>query len=766
MNKSVTPILRLPESVVQDTLDYRQQVGLFRKGKKTPTAFQAYRVPMGVYEQRTPETFMVRTRLGAGLVLPEQLKRLAALSKTYGNGRLHVTTRQAIQIHDVSIEDTPAVLEGLLEVGLSSRGGGGNTVRNITCCALAGLCAKEQFDVTPHTIATAEYLLQSRGSFNLPRKYKIVFSGCSEDCANASIADLGFFAHQQDGQRGFSVYAAGGLGSNPRVGILLEDFVPETEVFAVAEAIKRLFDEQGDRSNKRRARLRYVLERVGADEFRRLYRQQRETIAREGLPDEVPGLRPLSDEFSQSVPDLGEQEIPDTLDLIPEAKNGWYTVRLKLALGDINADDMLVVADCAQQYAQGCVRCTQTQDLLVTSVPRGNLKAVDAMLDTLSRDIIRPGQPTVVACAGAATCRLGLCRSRGLAAAVTTTLAQIELGSTEAASIIRISGCPNACGQHIIGALGFQGRARRINGRLMPWYDVYTGGRMHEGDARLAHRIGSVPAKRLPEMLNKVFQPSELSEERLKGWVDQYGQLDSDAIDEDLYYDFDMQEPFSLAGRGPGECGAGVMDVMQVDIDSARRLLHQAGKTDNERRRSDLYYQAVVAGARSLLYVFGLEPQEERDILEAFTTRLINTGWVKTQTKDLLNRALDYRSGDEVSLADTGDQVTELIVRVEVLFKSLDANLRFTAAPIMQQTRSHEDAKETVIDLRGVTCPLNFVKAKLALEKIDIGQILEVWLDDGEPVRNVPASFEDQGQTIVEMNSSNDYITLRVRRVK
>ncbi len=767
MNKLVTPILRLPKSVVQDTRDYRLQVDLFLQGKKTPVSFQGYRVPMGVYEQRMPEIFMVRTRLGAGLVLPEQLKRLAALSKTYGNGKLHVTTRQAIQIHDVSIEDTPAVLEGLLEVGLSSRGGGGNTVRNITCCAWAGLCAKEPFDVTPHTIATAEYLLQSRGSFNLPRKYKIVFSGCPEDCGNASIADLGFFAHQQeDGQRGFSVYAAGGLGSNPRVGIRLEDFVPETEVFAVAEAIKRLFDQQGDRSNKRRARLRYVLERVGVDEFRRLYRQQREKLAHEGLPDEVPTLRALSDEFNRSIPDLGEQEIPEGLDLIPESKDGLYTVRLNLALGDISADDMLVVADCAQQYARGCVRCTQTQNLLLSSVPRGNLKAVAAKLSTLSRDIIRPGQPTVVACAGAATCRLGLCRSRGLAAAVTTALAEIEPGSNNAAPIIRISGCPNGCGQHVIGMLGFQGRARRINGRLMPWYDVYTGGRMHEGDARLAHRIGSVPAKRIGEMLKKVFQSTELSEDQLKGWVDQYSQLNPDAIEEDLYTDFDMQEPFSLAGRGPGECGAGVMDVMQVDIDSAHRLLKEADKADDESRRSDLLYQAIVAGARSLLYVFGLEPQEERDILEIFSARLVSTGWIKTDTKDLLDRALDYQVGEKDSLAHCGDRVTELVARVEVLFKSLDANLRFTAPPCAQQTPDSQDAKETLIDLRGVTCPLNFVKAKLALEKIDIGQVLEVWLDDGEPVRNVPASFEDQGQAIVKIKTNNDYVTLRVRRVK
>ena len=178
MSKPREPILHIPESVKEDTLGYRSQVKKFLDGQTSPVAFRAYRVPMGVYEQRTAGKFMVRIRIGAGLVLPYQLERIAQLSKTYGNGIVHVTTRQDIQIHEVNIEDTPDVLEALLDVGLSPRGGGGNTVRNVTACPQAGVCQKEEFDVTPYAIAAAEYLLQSRSSFNLPRKYKIVFSGC------------------------------------------------------------------------------------------------------------------------------------------------------------------------------------------------------------------------------------------------------------------------------------------------------------------------------------------------------------------------------------------------------------------------------------------------------------------------------------------------------------------------------------------------------------------------------------------------------------
>ncbi len=277
MSKSREPVLHVPESVKEDTLNYRSQVKKFLDGQTSPVAFRAYRVPMGVYEQRTAGKFMVRIRIGAGLVLPYQLERIAKLSKTYGNGIIHVTTRQDIQIHEVNIEGTPDVLERLLEVGLSPRGGGGNTVRNVTACPRAGVCPREEFDVAPYAIATAENLLQDRSSFNLPRKYKIAFSGCSDDCAFASVADLGFFAHRKNGVKGFSVYAAGGLGSNPAVAVQIEDFIEAKEVFEVAEAIKRLFDKYGDRANKHKARLRYVLAKIGVEEFIKLYLRKRDT---------------------------------------------------------------------------------------------------------------------------------------------------------------------------------------------------------------------------------------------------------------------------------------------------------------------------------------------------------------------------------------------------------------------------------------------------------------------------------------------------------
>lgn len=737
MGKIREPILHIPETVKEDTLNYSSQVRKFLDGQTSSIAFRAYRVPMGVYEQRAAGKHMIRIRIGAGLVLPFQLQRIATLSKTYGNRVLHVTTRQDIQIHEVDIENTPDILEGLLEVGLSPRGGGGNTVRNVTACPEAGVCPKEEFDVAPYAIAAAEYLLQDRSSFNLPRKYKIVFSGCSEDCAFASVADLGFFAHLKNEVKGFSVYAGGGLGSNASVAVKIEDFIAAKDVFEAVEAIKRLFDKYGDRTNKHKARLRYVLARVGVEEFLKLYKEERNKIKADGFPYETPQIRDIASAYP-----------------VPEAP---VTVRLWLKNGDIPADDLNKVGHIAARYGQGLVRTTQLQNILITAVAHEDIDRVNSELKKLSIDVIGDGAPKIVTCTGAATCKLGLCLSRGLSDAISKRFSLANLSET----VIRISGCPNSCGHHSIAAIGFQGKAKRVNGRLMPCYDVLVGAKTVEGDAHLAERIGTVPAKEIPDLLAEALETGSVKKEKLKNLIRQYGDLSPAQFPDDYYYDYGSAEPFSLAGRGPGECGAGVMDVIRLDIDEAKDALKSATAGSED------VYRAIVASARALLVTFGLEPKKDREIFAAFSKHLIEPGWVETQIQQLLDNAIDWRMGDKESIDDLASQAEELAKRIEELFLSLNANLKFNTKPAVQKKDTNQtEIKNHIIDLRGIECPLNFVKAKLELEKIKIGQILEVLLDDGEPIRNAPASFAEQGQEIIEVKSVNNHFCMKVRRTK
>jgi sulfite reductase (ferredoxin) len=741
MNKQQEPILHIPQSIKDDTIGYRSHVKKFLDGQTSPVAFRAYRVPMGIYEQRTTGKFMVRIRIGAGLVLPHQLQRIAQLSKTFGNGIVHITTRQDIQIHEVNIEDTPDVLEGLLEVGLSSRGGGGNTVRNVTACPEAGVCHEEEFDVAPYAIAAAEYLLQDKSSFNLPRKYKIVFSGCSKDCAFASVADLGFFARMKNGTKGFSVYAAGGLGPNPAVAAKIEDFIEAEEIFEVAEATKRLFDKYGDRSNKHKARLRYVIARVGIEEFIKLYRAERDILKADGLPYKAPKIRDIASVY----------KVP---------KNP-VNLRLWLKKGDISADVLNKVGQIAAKYGQGLIRTTQLQDLLITGIAKENIDRVHSELKKLSIDVFSNGSPKIVACAGASTCKLGLCLSRGLADAISNQFSRTGLSADLPGTTIRISGCPNSCGHHYISEIGLQGKAKRVNGRLMPCYDVFVGAKTAEGDAHLGKRIGTVPAKKIPELLADALEDGEVKKEKLKNLFGQYGDFSSTLFPDDYFYDFGSNEPFSLAGRGPGECGAGVMDVIKLDIDEAKDALKSAPV------ESENIYKAAVATARALLVTFGLEPKKDREIFAAFTKNLIEPGWVIPQTQQLLDDAIDWRMGDKESIDGLFSQVDGLTKRVEELYLSLDANLKFKVEPVSQKTNTDKDDTDNhIIDLRGVGCPLNFVKAKLELEKLQTGDILDVLLDDGEPVRNVPASFAGQGQEVLEVKNSGDHFCVKVRRKK
>ncbi len=760
MSRSEVEILKIPESVKEDTFAYRSQVSKFLEDQTSPIAFRAYRVPMGVYEQRAAGKYMVRIRIGAGLVLPFQLVRIAELSKTYGNGILHITTRQDIQVHQVNIEDTPDVLERLLEVGLSPRGGGGNTVRNVTACPRAGVCPKEKFNVAPYAIATAEYLLQERSSFNLPRKYKIVFSGCAQDCAFASVADLGFFAHTQNGQNGFAVYAGGGLGPNPRVGVKIEDFIREDEIFEVAEAVKRFFDEHGDRSNKHRARLRYVLGRLGPEEFTNLYKAKRAELQKTGLAGNIPEIRDLTSlcQPAGTAEDAGTDLPLSNNSVMAEKNPGLFTIRLKLNYGDISADDMVKVGRIADRFGQGLVRTTQLQDILITTVPGQNIKGILSSLKDLSVDVLGNSQPKIVTCTGAATCKLGLCLSRNLTGAICEELQKKNVSTNGDGPVIRVSGCPNSCGNHYIADIGFEGKAKRVKGRLMPFYDVLAGAEIYEDQTRLAEKLGTVPAKRIPQLVAQALVAENLDKDTISNLVAQYSDVSSD-ISEDYYYDFGMTELFSLAGRGPGECGAGVMDVIRLDIDEAKDAL-KSTPTESEN-----IYKAVIFAARALLVMFGLEPKKDREIFTAFGKYLIEPGWVKARTQQLFDNILDWRMGDIDSLDDLLGQVKDLTNRVDELFLSLDANLKFKAKPVAENdVVAGGETENHIIDLCGVKCPLNFVKAKLEIEKLKTGDILEVLLDEGEPVKNVSASFAEQGQEVMEVKNCGRYFCVKVRR--
>lgn len=666
--------LRLPERVRRDVAGYRVEVERFERGEIHAAAFRAFRVPMGVYEHRESGRYMVRVRLGAGLALPGQLERIADLSERHGDGVVHVTTRQDIQIHGVALADTVPVQETLLEVGLSARGGGGNTVRNVTACPRASTCPRAAFDVAPHALAAAEYLLQLSRSYSLPRKYKIAFSGCSEDCAFASVNDLGFFAHVRDGRPGFAAYAGGGLGSHPAAGVEIEEFIEPDAVALVTEAIQRLFDRLGDRVDKGRARLRFVVRRLGVEGFVAEYRKEKEALRREGLGAPRVDARPLPVAVTGAVgdPPVAAVAPPGCL---PERDPERVTLVLQLRNGRLPSSDLRAVAELARTVGVGVVVATQQQDLLLIGVPRARVAEAQAALGALGVQV-RPRPPKVVACAGASTCKLGMCLSPALASEVERRLGEVD--TRRGPAVIRISGCPNACGNHSIAALGLEGRGRRIHGRLLPLYEILWGGRTGENRARWGERMGAVPARVVPDLVAKIYRRGLSEVDEVRALVAEHARL-PDPVPESYYVDVGGTGPFSLDGRGPGECGAGVLDVIRADLDEASAALASAEKATGAAQDRALA-KAALASGRALLPLLGKDARGATEVFRAVRDHLIDPGWVATPVGQLLTAVEAWTSGTrDDGLGAHLDTARAFAARTRELFKSLDANLQFQA---------------------------------------------------------------------------------------
>ncbi len=569
---------QVPAGIDSDLAEFREMVSRFRTGELSAEDFRAFRVPRGIYEQRESGTYMLRVRVPAGALLAGSMRRLAEVAQTFGNGVLHVTTRQDVQIHRVRLEGICPALESLREAGLTAKGGGGNTVRNITACADCGICADETFDVAPFALALTERFMNDPTSFQLPRKYKIAFSGCPRDCAGAGIHDLGFIAQEENGVKGFAVYVGGGMGGKSRVAELLHDFVPAADAFLVGEAIKRVFHKHGERKDKHRARLRFLVERIGFNTFTELYQSELRVLQAAGLdrlqPEPlVQGSRRERVDETGLNHESGDYEAWRRLNVRPQKQAGFFIIDLPLPLGDIAAEKLAALAEMVTRHQGISVTATQSQNFALSWVTAAELAQMYGRLRPLGlAQALPPVLRNLVACAGASTCRLGICLARGLAKAMAERLASSDLDLERVGEIkIQISGCPNSCGRHRIADIGFEGAARSIGGKLVPHYTVLLGGRLAQGKTRFGQSIGTIPAKNLPAFLQDFLAAFLASVETpdfqrfldngglrtAAKFIAQYQAVPAFEQNPGFYSDWGAEQLFSLAGRGPGECSAG-----------------------------------------------------------------------------------------------------------------------------------------------------------------------------------------------------------------
>ena len=756
---------KLPKEIIESIKDYRQALEDYLAGRISYARFSGVRVPWGNYSHRGGKVFMSRIRIPAGVVSGEQLRAIAYAAKKFGNGKGHLTTRQDIQLHEVKLEDTIKVIEYLKDYNLSPRGGGSNTVRNITACVRSGICKDEIFDVRANAIALSEYLLSKDTSFNLPRKFKIGFSGCSADCAGCLTNDVGFLAQIKDGKKGFKVYVGGGMGAESMLGKLFEDFLPEEELGYCVEGIKNTYYKNGDRRNKHHNRLRFLIGDIGFDKFRSLYEAELKVLKE----NEYIALRKI--EFSypkdakDGIPQAEDKEYNEfsKYSIYPQKQKGLVTIELRIPRGDIPADKLIALADLEKDFDKIEFGTGLNQNLLICNMGESEAYKLFSALKKILDDFLYPSMLLdVVSCKGALTCNLGLCNSPGLTEEVEKVIKDNFIGKPVFNKLnIRINGCPNSCGRHPLGLIALHGIARRVSGRPIPFYKLLLGGRVGLEKTRLAKDTGIlIPARNAPlflkdfiakinDQINEgtdIYEFIEKSGEALaKEAADKYSYVPSYAENKDFYIDWGKKEEFSFEGLGPGECGVGVLDMIQADLTDAKIALDKSN-----------IKQALFLSARALLVVKGSDPKDPESAFADFIKKFVQEDIAAQKYSDLPKV---YASAKEDGLI----YAKEFLDEVNRIYKSMDSSLNFPKRKI-EETSSAPTKENILLDLKGTACPMNYVKAKLFLENLNVGDIVDILLDEGEPIDNVPKSLQTDGQDILKTEKLDGFYKVTVKK--
>lgn len=579
------------EHVIEKEIDtFQRNVTAFLANEMEEDVFRVFRLNNGIYGQRQGGTSqMVRVKIPHGRLNPEQLEMLGHIGETYSRGWGHITTRQNVQFHFVPLERVPELMRDLAVVGLTTREACGDTVRNVMGCHLAGACPFEVLDITPWAQATTEHFLRNPYAQRLPRKFKINFSGCDTDCGQAMFNDIGVIASarkRDDGtlEPGFRVFLAGGLGANPHPAIALEEFTSREELLPTLEAILRTFDHYGNRDNKLRARMKWLVDTMGPDELReRVVKERRFLIGASNYPGGIPrlvrelgdapagmgaaGAKPL-DEVVVTLRSSDPYARWEEANVVRGVANGTVSVNTYCRLGDITGDQFRGVAALVRDLDLE-VRVTNRQNFVLRQVKEEQLGEIWNRLQAL--DMAQPGAQLardVVACPGADTCNLAVTQSRGLADDIGRALE--DAGLAEVGDVrVNISGCTNSCGQHHISDIGFYGLERRAHGRSAPGYQMLLGGRIGRTQVEFGDKAQKLPAKNAAAAVVRLvgkFAEERGAGERFHQWVDRsggakaVGQLVADLDefpdpdeDPDFYVDFDETGPYEVA-VGASEC--------------------------------------------------------------------------------------------------------------------------------------------------------------------------------------------------------------------
>ena len=806
---------RIPSTLNGD-LDYTQSlIDQFKAGEIPAGQLKSNRVPMGIYEQRKNQHYMLRLRCAGGLVTPEQLAKIAFVGHQLSTSHLHVTTRQEIQIHNVDIEDAIPALKKLEKVGISSAGGGGNTVRNMMVDDRSGLTADEEFDVYPYVEELTSRLIAEKDSFTMPRKYKVAIDTSVATANYSYIADLGLQARIKDGQRGFRVLIAGSAASNAHTGWEVFDFLPEKDLYRAAKALKNWFHKYGNRRNRHKARMRYVFYKYGTEEAKRLYLEEFEELKKDSSIDFKAPALPLE----HHKPNFPPLKAPTDFETWKRRyahkqtnaeglkENLWYAY-IPLRHGNNSTDFFAEVAEYLGNYGNDVIRFTKKEQIQVRNIPEEYLTNIYAFFKKLG--VYQIDYPVVVTnltcCTGADTCRLGICLPKGAINGIAKQLLNSDLNLDAIPDFeLRMNGCTNICALATWGDLGFSGRVGRVGDDPYPAYTIWL---PVKGKHEIDLQQGYIAAKKIPAFVEDYLRDVIAEQVNYADYYDyvakrgvnivkeliaKYKEVAPYSEEPDTFFDFGDDEKFSLIKYGKAECSAGLFDIIEIDQDTIREKRKEVEllmgnipqgvpadlQSDGKQATSKiekLLHDIVFSENRMLLVTRGLDPRTDEDVYNGFEKEFIAAGIIPQKFKVLTDKARNNES-----LIEQKPLIDELADLLNDLYQNMDDSLQFKLpaekTPVEQiaeekapaEKASAAEETETIVpdvkkDFRGVMCPMNFVKTKIALTPMQSGQILEILLDDGAPIENVPGSVKNEGHTILSTEKVENYWKVLIKK--
>lgn len=637
--------------VEKDILELDRKIHEFKEGKLDEEKFRSLRLARGVYGQRQQGVQMIRIKLPYGKVTSKQLHRISDVSDEYSRGRLHITTRQDIQIHHVDLDRTPELWAQLEKDDVTLREACGNTVRNVTASETAGIDPDEPFDVSPYADALFRYFLRNPISQEMGRKFKVSFSASDADTGLSYMHDLGFIAKIKDNVRGFKVMLGGGLGSQPRHADVLFQFLPSDKIIPLMDGVIRVFDRYGERKSRAKARMKFLVKDVGLDGFKELLKAEQKAVPHKTFPidaEAYPKVKIAEAEAPQTpISDKATFEKWKSTNLVPQKQEGYVAIGIKVLLGDFYTDKARLLADLIEKYAAGEIRLSLRQNILIPFVKQDSLPFFYAELQKLGLTEI--GYNTaldITACPGTDTCNLGIASSTGIAEELERVIkTEYPEYIANPDVVIKISGCMNACGQHNMANIGFQGMSVRTKDKLVaPALQVLLGGgNIGNGIGRFADKVVKVPSKRGPEALRLILDDFDQNGKG-KSYADYYaekGQMyfyefltplsDTDNLTPEDFIDWGNTERYKKA-IGVGECAGVVIDLIAtLLLESEEKIVNAQESYDNGKWAASIYhsYSSMVNSAKAMLTGENVKVNTHASIMKDFDEKFVASGRIQ-----------------------------------------------------------------------------------------------------------------------------------------